>query len=209
MIKGGIGGGNTITGLKFEERIDLKSVIGRLPGYALRGSEVFFQGKKVAELYRKNDLYKNFLAKRGIDYSKIISKKLLPDDAIFVFKDNLLNIIEMKFQEVAGSVDEKLQTCDFKNKQYCKIMEPLGIKVRYIYVLNDWFRKKEYLDVLAYIQSVNCHYFFHVVPLDFLGLPSHLPKVKDLFGKFKVKLKRPTEEILAETDRELDSKYFK
>jgi hypothetical protein len=42
---------------------------------------------------------------------------------------------------VAGSVDEKLQTCDFKRKQYLKLVQPLGIKVEYVYVLNDWFKQ--------------------------------------------------------------------
>ncbi|MGE4547689.1 MAG: hypothetical protein AB7E28_07955 [Desulfurella sp.] len=43
--------------------------------------------------------------------------------------------------------------------------------MEYVYVLNDWFRKKEYKDVLDYIQSVNCHYKFNELPLSWLGLP--------------------------------------
>jgi hypothetical protein len=49
--------------------------------------------------------------------------------------------IEVKYQQVAGSVDEKLQTCDFKLKQYLKLVASLGIKVEYVYVLNNWFKK--------------------------------------------------------------------
>ena len=56
---------------------------------------------------------------------EIISKKLLPDDCIFVIINNTLFIIECKFQQVAGSVDEKLQTCDFKKKQYQKLLAKL------------------------------------------------------------------------------------
>jgi hypothetical protein len=78
----------------------------------------------------------------------------------------------MKFQEVAGSVDEKLQTCDFKHKQYQKLLSPLKIKVKYVYVLNDWFMKKEYEDVLKYIDSVGCYYFFNILPFHFLDLPT-------------------------------------
>ena len=86
--------------------------------------------------------------------------------------NNTLYILELKFQEVAGSVDEKLQTCDFKNKQYCKLLAPLKIDVKYVYVLNDWFKKNEYKDVLSYVESVGCYYFFNEVPLAFFGLPS-------------------------------------
>ena len=82
-----------------------------------------------------------------------------------------LFIVETKFQTVAGSVDEKLQTCDFKLRQYKKMFEPIGLNVKYVYVLNDWFKKKEYADVLAYIKSVDCDYFFNELPLSYLGLP--------------------------------------
>ncbi|MFA5931503.1 MAG: hypothetical protein WC821_04300 [archaeon] len=173
MIKNGKGGGKTITGLKFEKRIDLKTVVENLEHYKLEGNIVFHNGEKIAEIYRKNDLYKKLLEPNGIDYKKIVSKKLLPDDAIFVLKGKTLNIIEIKFQEVAGSVDEKLQTCDFKNRQYKKLLSPLGINVRYIYVLNDWFKKPEYKDVLDFVHEVGCYYFFYTIPLDFIGLPTN------------------------------------
>lgn len=171
MKKGGVGGAKTLTGLKFESRVDLKEIIKPLSGYDVAEDEVFFDGQKVAELYQKHKLYKKLLEPNGVDYKKIISKKLLPDDAIFIMNGKTLFIIEMKFQEVAGSVDEKLQTCDFKNKQYNKLFSALKIPVKYVYVLSDWFKKPEYTDVLDYIYSVECHYFFYTVPFDFLGLP--------------------------------------
>ncbi|HOZ35491.1 MAG TPA: hypothetical protein PLK55_00710 [archaeon] len=171
MIKSGVGGGKTITGLRFEERISLKQLFTQIKGYDIKNDDIFFNGKKIATFYQKHKIYKNFLEPSGINYLNYISKKLLPDDAIFVLKERTLFIIEIKFQEVAGSVDEKLQTCDFKNKQYNKLFKPLNIKVKYTYLLNDWFKKLEYKDVLDYIKSVNCYYFFNEIPLEFLGLP--------------------------------------
>lgn len=171
MKKGGTGGGRTVTGLYFEERVSLEAAIQALPDYNVTQCEVSYQGKKVAELYRKHRLYKELLDPSGIDYTKIMTKKLVPDDAIFILKDKTLFIVEIKFQGVNGSVDEKLQTCDFKNKQYKKLLASLGISVKYVYVLCDWFRDARYKDVLDYIQSVGCYYFFNELPLDFLGLP--------------------------------------
>lgn len=171
MIKGGKGGGKTITGLRFESRVTLEKVLSAIPNYKVSNDKVYFKGQIVAEFYPKNKLYKNLLEPKGIDYSKIISKRLLPDEAILILKDNILFIIEIKFQEVAGSVDEKLQTCDFKNRQYNRLLAPLGIKVKYVYILNDWFKKPEYKDVLTYVDSVGCHYFFYELPLSFLDLP--------------------------------------
>lgn len=172
MKKGGVGGANTKSGLKFEERTSLKKIFESLPEYSVQSNRVFFKNQEVARLYQKHELYKNLLQPNQIYYTQIISKKLLPDDSIYVIKNKTLHIIEMKFQAVAGSVDEKLQTCDFKNKQYNKLLTRVGIKVKYVYVLNDWFQQDEYRDVLKYVESVGCFYFFNVLPFDFLELPA-------------------------------------
>lgn len=171
MRKDGTGGGRTITGLRFESRVAMKKALADLSGYKVVNDAVYFNKEKVAEFYEKHKLYKNLLEPNHIDYNKIISKKLLPDEAILILRGKTLYIIEIKFQEVAGSVDEKLQTCDFKNKQYNKLLAPLGISVKYVYVLSDWFKKDEYKDVLGYVTAVGCHYFFSELPLDFLWLP--------------------------------------
>lgn len=171
MKKKGTGGGRTITGLKFESRLAMKNLLASLSGYTVDGDNVYFKKEKVAEFYEKHKLYKNLLEPNNIDYRKIISKKLLPDEAILILANKTLFIIEIKFQEVTGSVDEKLQTCDFKNKQYNKLLTPLGISVKYTYVLSNWFKKPEYKDVLEFIKLVGCYYFFNELPLDFLGLP--------------------------------------
>jgi hypothetical protein len=170
MIEKGKGGGNTITGLNFEKGKDVSSLIKDLPEYSVKSHIIYFKGKEVARSYKKNGLYV-YLKSKGVDYKKLISKRLLPDEAVYVICNNTLFIIEMKFQKVAGSVDEKLQTCDFKKKQYKKLMAPMNIEVEYIYILSDWFRKPEYKDTLDYIISVGCQYYFHYLPLHKLGLP--------------------------------------
>jgi hypothetical protein len=173
MIEGGKGGANTNkSGLKFERRIDVKTAFEGLSGYEVKDNEVFFDGEKVAELYQKHDLYKKLLKRHNIDWKEIFSKRLLPDEAIFVLHHNTIYIIEKKFQSGGGSVDEKLQTCDFKLKQYRKLLSKANIRVEYGYVLNDWFKQKFYKDVLEYIKSVNCFYFFEELPFSFLGLPT-------------------------------------
>ena len=171
MIKGGLGGGKTISGLKFETRSDLRSAFTNFPDYTSDDGELFYKGKVVARLYKKFDFYKKFLKSNNISHEEIISKRLLPDESIFIIANKTLFIIEMKFQEVSGSVDEKLQTCDFKKKQYKKLLNGNGIKVEYVYILSDWFKHKSYRDVLDYIKAVGCHYFFETLPFDFLGLP--------------------------------------
>lgn len=172
MIEGGIGGGNTITGLIYEGRVDLATFLSQQKNYSVvNNMDVFYNGELVAHIYKKHAFYKFFLEPNGIDYRTLISKKLLSDDSIFVIINNRLFIIECKFQQVAGSVDEKLQTCDFKKKQYQKLVARLNVEVEYVYLLSNWFRKPEYQDVLNYIHSVYCRYYFEYIPLYELGLP--------------------------------------
>lgn len=176
MKEGGTGGTRTQTGLRFEARVDLRALLARLDGYKVEplpgkaGSGIFYEGQLVARCFKKSEFYK-FLEESGVDWRRIVSRQLLPDDALLVIVRETLFIIEVKYQQVEGSVDEKLQTCDFKRKQYVKLVHPLGLRVEYVYVLNDWFRKPRYKDVLDYVLSVNCHYRFNEIPLSWLGLP--------------------------------------
>lgn len=175
MKKDGLGGANTQTGINFEHKIDLLEFLDKkIEGYSVKkvkiGHEIFYNEKVVAQSFRKNELYK-YLDHKKVNWKKHITKRLLPDDAIYVIKENTLFIIEVKYQQVAGSVDEKLQTCDFKRKQYIKLFSALNVEVEYIYILSDWFKKPEYKDVLDYIISVGCHYYFEYLPLHKIGLP--------------------------------------
>ena len=172
MKAGGVGGAKTKTGLYFEGRSDLIEAIKALPGYEVdKDGAILFEGSPVAQSLKKGALYK-FLDAKGVDHKALLSARLLPDAAVLVFSTKTLYIIEMKFQKVGGSVDEKLQTSAYKRKQYLRLMEPLKINVEYYYVLSDWFKKDSYRDVLAYIKEIGCDYFFNTLPLDRLGLPS-------------------------------------
>lgn len=66
----------------------------------------------------KNELY-NYLKKHHIKWEDYISRKLLPDEAYI--ENNTLYIYEKKFQQVAGSADEKLQTCGSKFNSFVKL----------------------------------------------------------------------------------------
>jgi len=182
MVKGGIGGGNTQTGLHFEGRVDIVTYLqNNVNGYSCKakplnkkhqtmGFEIYYNNILVAESFKKHELYRH-LDFLGIEWNNILSKRLLPDDAIYVISNNTVFIIEVKYQEVAGSVDEKLQTCGFKLSQYKRLFAPLNHNVEYIYILNDWFRKTEYQDTLDYIIHMNCRYYFEYLPLNEIGLP--------------------------------------
>ena len=170
MIKDGIGGGNTVTGLIYEAKVDLGSFLNSQNDYTVTNTKVYFKNELVARLFKKHALY-TFLKEVGIDWTKHISKQLLPDNCIYVIVNNTAFIIEVKHQEVSGSVDEKLQTCDIKKKEYTKHFSELNYRVEYYYILDKWFLQNKYKDTLDYIISVGCKYYFDYIPLQELGLP--------------------------------------
>jgi len=88
-----------------------------------------------------------------------------PDCALVHHKTKTIFIIEKKFQSAAGSVDEKLQTCDFKKKMYTKLTKNTDHKLEFIYLLSNWFKKPEYDDVKKYIRSVGCFFYFEQLDL--------------------------------------------
>lgn len=204
MKKGGIGGVNTKTGLAFELKTDFPTFLDKQNGYSIKNIDydtrrikngeikkgtklrskpfrwrINFLNQEVGQIFQKDGLYRYFDEIDGYDYTKIISAKLLPDEAIFVINNNTVFIIEKKTQSGVGSVDEKLQTCDFKLKQYKKLFSPLNKEVSYSYLLDqDWFKQPKYKDILDYIISVGCNYYFNYIPLDRIGLPSPIKKEK-------------------------------
>jgi hypothetical protein len=170
MKIGGKGGGNTKTGLVYEGKTDLTTFLSGQKNYKVKEGNIYYKNELVARVFKKYSFYK-FLEAEGVNWKSIVSKRLLPDDSIYVIINNTMFIIECKFQQSAGSVDEKLQTGDFKKKQYQKLLSQLNMEVEYIYLLSEWFKKPEYKDVLDYIISVRCSYYFEYIPLQKLGLP--------------------------------------
>ncbi|MBX3165433.1 MAG: hypothetical protein KF900_13240 [Bacteroidetes bacterium] len=154
--------------MAFEARTSLLEDLEKR-GFTIHNNEILVTGKGViAKYYEKHTFYK-LLNELKIDWRKLISKQLLPDGALLVGKT--IYIIEKKYQMGSGSVDEKLQTCDFKRKQYQKLLDTVNIKVEYFYLLNQWFDNSKNKDVFEYIRSVGCDYFFEYIPLVKLGLP--------------------------------------
>ena len=172
MKLGGGDGANTKTGRVFERTVDLRTSLLSKAHFKVLGNEVMYKGEPIGLLFSGHTLYSDFFESYGISWRTVLSRKLLPDEALYLPSKRTLFIIEKKFQQGVGSVDEKLQTCGFKRRQYERLCKAIpGCRVEYIYILNDWFRNQVYRDVLAYINEVGCHYRFNSFPYDLFGIP--------------------------------------
>jgi len=167
-VKGGTGGGNTTTGLTFEKKTSLAEALVAAD-FRVENFRVYDGSDFIGELAPKGQLYR-FLEARHVSWRGRLSSKLLPDEAIYSVAGNKLTVIEKKWQEVSGSVDEKLQTAGFKIRQYKRLLDGTGIDFKYVYLLNDWFADPRYDDVRAYILETGASYHFLTVPLEELEL---------------------------------------
>ena len=80
-----------------------------------------------------------------------------PDECFIELKKKIIFIIEKKFQEVNGSVCEKIQTAPFKRWQYSRTFP--GFTVIYIYCLSNWFKENCKAE-LEYLDYNNCPVFY-------------------------------------------------
>jgi hypothetical protein len=153
----GAGGSNTNTnGLKYEKLTYLPKLLN------VDDSKIIF-GKGTTDYYHK---YKQFIIVRQYGLNKFLinqfnpkSEKILkPDECIIDEDKKILYIIEKKFQQCDGSVDEKIQTALFK-KWYYKKQYPI-YTVEYIYVLSDWFKQNKYKPEMIFNKLNNIHVLF-------------------------------------------------
>ena len=165
--------------LWYEEYTDLEEAL-RKAGFDIREYEtckkVFNGLHQVGLVTKKYGFYKTFDHLNNNKWKQYISKRLLPDDVFVNTDKKIVFIIEKKYQEDAGSVDEKLQTVDFKIKEYQKMLP--GWEVRFIYLLNDYFDKDCYHDVFDYIRKVggSVHINTDKDPFNLTNLEIELPE---------------------------------
>lgn len=156
-------------GLHFEQTTSLNDALSAA-GYTIVNHTVYRGEQLIGMSVPQKKLYTCFLNPKGIYYFNFNSKEWRPDEAFINFENATAYIIEKKFQNCAGSVDEKLPGCHFKKLEYQKLFAPLHIEVEFIYIFNNWFLDDKYKDTLEYIRSMGCHYFYNEIPLVSLGL---------------------------------------
>lgn len=156
-------------GLHFEQTTSLDNAL-ICAGYEVINRIVYYNGQKIGMSVPQNHIYSDFLKPNGINYADYNSKAWRPDEAFINFNNQTAYIIEKKFQNRSGSVDEKLPNCHFKKMEYEKLFTPLGYNVEFIYIFNDWFKNPKYRDTLQYIERIGCYYFYNEIPLYILGL---------------------------------------
>lgn len=169
--KSGGGSQTNRNGLHFEQTTSLNDALISA-GFEIRNQyDVYKNDRLIGHSVNKSKFSTVFLKKHNIDYSQYNSKRWDPDEAFVNLENCTVYIIEKKFQQSSGSVDEKLSTFPFKKREYKKLLNPIDFDVVYIYLLSsNWFNKATYDDYFDYMKEQNCPYYFDTLPLRALGL---------------------------------------
>jgi hypothetical protein len=156
----GAGGANTNkNGLDYESLTQLsnmyyvKKCTNDIETIQFPGSDTVFVNGSKSKLYdymeSKNKINKNIVPASGC-------KK--PDEAFINETCKIIYIIEKKFQQGSGSVDEKIQTGEFKKYHYEQLFPEY--KIEYIYCLSDWFKRSEYRSVIEFLGTKDIPIFW-------------------------------------------------
>ena len=146
----GAGGANTNkSGLPYEELTELKQKYTIIKSNKYHKIIKFLDSNKEFKTTKQSGFFKCMKDKVNSKIEKAHGCKN-PDECFIDEENKKIFIIKKKFQQVSGSVCEKIQTPDFKIWQYSRTFPKY--KIIYIYCLSDWFKEncKAELEYLKY-----------------------------------------------------------
>jgi hypothetical protein len=155
----GAGGSNTNkTGLSYERLTDLSDRYTVLStakltakSTAIQWQEIQFNDDTTVFTAANQAQFFNYMKPHEAENITPAHGCKRPDEAYINENTKTVIIIEKKFQQVSGSVCEKIQTAEFKKWQYSRTFP--DYKINYVYCLSEWFKlnctsELEYLELI-------------------------------------------------------------
>lgn len=158
----GAGGANTNkNGLSYEEKTNLETLYSECTENKKNKSKIIkFIGYENELINANKSMLHKYMENLGEKHPSLQSAAGCkePDEAYIDLARKYIFVIEKKFQQTPGSVDEKIQTAAFKKYHYSNLFP--NFKIHYIYCLSDWFKRDEYKSVLEYLSNINIPVFW-------------------------------------------------
>jgi hypothetical protein len=155
----GAGGAQTNkNGLPYEELTDLKTeyTVVSADKYCQHIQFTQCENKKTWIMTGQSKFFKCMDAHMDKTVEKAHGCKN-PDECYIDHCSNTIFILEKKFQQVSGSVCEKIQTSEFKRWQYGRTFP--DFRIVYMYCLSDWFKLNCKAE-LEYLEQKNVPVFW-------------------------------------------------
>lgn len=163
----GAGGSNTNTnGKKYENETLLSNNFEVVEKKMIKKNnktyyEIKFYGSDIKYIHLEQSIFNMFMEEIGEKNNQIKSAPGCrnPDDAYVDLENKKIFIVEKKFQQTGGSVEEKIQTGFFKKKHYSKLYP--NFEINYMYCLSSWFKNIDNKSVIEALNDENIPVFFN------------------------------------------------
>ena len=180
------GGAKTNTnGLKFERDTDFSELVDSLPNYEVK--EIDFKDKKVTkgfDVFRIGEekpigkimpQYRFYDFLKELEIENTNSKQWKPDEVFINFENHTVYIVEKKWQESEGSVDEKLLGFGNKRRIYQRLLDSVHegepFSVQFIFVGNkSFFGQDKYRDTFEMLRGDGIKIMLDEYDMTFFGL---------------------------------------
>lgn len=168
MIKGGTGGARTNeNGLAFERKTSLTKAFTNAGYCVQKDGRVILESGNELQIVSGNKFIPFVVELLKLDLTKIdLSHYLKPDGALVNHTTKTIFIIEKKYQQVSGSVDEKIQTGPYKRHWYRTLVENTDYEIEFLYVLNSWFKQDKYKTPIDWLRSAGIGVHFEKLDLE-------------------------------------------
>lgn len=177
--------------VKQEQRLSYEFLDSKSTGKSVEVPfEIFYKEKLLAKSFHQNQIYKDYLEEEDVFWGDHFVKEVKPDVFVINYVLKKCFVLEMKNQKSQGSVDEKLQSFQFKIDYFEKLLSKssslCNFEFEYMYILSDWFYtdnlyqsnakgirastrqdRSQYIDTLEYLNKNNIKHF-NFFPLDYV-----------------------------------------
>jgi hypothetical protein len=163
----GAGGSNTnLNGKKYENDTMLSSHFKIIANKKINKNknsyeEIQFEDSDIKYIHLQQSTFNMFMKEILERNENIFSAPGCrnPDDSYIDLENKKIFIIEKKFQQTTGSVEEKIQSGCFKQNHYSDLFP--NFEINYIYCLSSWFRNKDNQSVIKYLTQQGIRVFFN------------------------------------------------
>lgn len=155
----------TVDGTKFEKQIlvDVVKNLSENNSVRILNKERYDNSLSNNVIITTNHNYYHAYGNNYIYHPKRFKK--IPDMTIFIPKNNILYLVEIKFQKVMGSVIEKFGISNDLLRWHKNNRINLNINMKLLYVLCDFFKEEKHTFYLNVLKNKQIPYFFNAVDL--------------------------------------------
>lgn len=149
----------------------LTDIFLKKAGYQVIFNDLYYNRIQICSFYNKKEFYAKYLYSLKIDFFRKTKNHLYYDNCSFISSDNILYVIDYKFLYLIGNIKDKIKNLKVKHSAYKKILKEKKIKVKYILLLDSFYKEDSNKEILDWLEKNHFKYFFDKLPLIEMNFP--------------------------------------